>query len=463
MIYRILILLLSITSQLLSAQSAWKTFASEELTSQVITVTLADRSGNLWLGTTDGLSVYNNGKWVLVDRIQDIESKTSEKVGYIVRMWEDVSGNIWLASKGKFFTFNGKFWVNYNKSLLPDYTVRFLLHDSRDDIWLCSEYEKSDKSDNIRSLPVVKGAVTRFNGLAWINYELEAGGSHYVQHGDATEFYTGLLEDSRGYIWIGSVQGLRIFTGSQWLVLGVETLPDEYVTHIIEAGNGDIWVSTTGGVGRFDGTAWEIFKPKDGIGRNVIRQIREDEDGRIWASITGSVAFQGLVCYDGGKWTKFISGKELPTGNILSSFDDFCRSDMILTRSGAAIFDGRGWYILGPQDGLAGDHFYSMAADANGKVWISSDKGLFIGDGKNFSPVCVPASGEWEITAMLHDSRSRTWLATADHEIFLEKDGQILQYYASDGIPDEDVRQFVEDESGRIWAIYRKAVALYEF
>jgi ligand-binding sensor domain-containing protein len=305
--------------------------------------------------------------------------------------------------------------------------------------------------------------VTRFNGLAWINYELEAGGSHYVQHGDATEFYTGLLEDSRGYIWIGSVQGLRIFTGTQWLVLGVETLPDEYVTHIIEAGNGDIWVSTTGGIGRFDGTAWEIFKPKDGIGRNVIRQIREDEDGRIWASITGSVAFQGLVCYDGGKWTQFISGKELPTGNILSSFDDFCRSDMILTRSGAAIFDGRGWYIPGPQDGLAGDHFYSMAADANGKVWISSDKGLFMGDGRNFNPVCLPASGEWEITAMLHDSRSRTWLATADHEIFLEKDGQIRQYYPSDGIPDENVRQFVEDESGQIWAIYRKAVALYEF
>lgn len=461
MIYSFLALIMLLTSPLVFAQPEWKTFTQEEMSSQTINLTYCDRVGNFWVGTNGGLYVYTD-KWVTISHI-DLESGVKEAVGDVKHIWEDIAGNIWVASRGKLFVFNGDQWITYKDDIIPFFTAKFFLNDSRDDIWLCSEYEKSDRSSNIRSLPLMRGTVTRFNGRDWISYDVEAGGDNYVQHGNELEFYTGLMEDDRGYIWIGTVNGLRIYAGNRWLVVGEETLPSEYITGLIRDKNGNIWVSTAGGMARFDGSAWEVYKAKDGMGRNFIREIWEDNEGRIWVYIIGNVGFKGLCCFDKGQWTRFEPGKDLPKGNIISSFDDFYRSGMIITRSGAAGFDGNQWHIYGRKDGLEGSRFYTLVSHQTGQSWISTEKGLFSRKSSEFIKVFEPSSGSWEVTSTLLDRNGRLWVSSSEGDIFLTEDGKTSRFGISDGLTGEEVKSFAEDLNGRIWAVYKKGVALFKF
>ncbi len=67
-----------------------------------------------------------------------------------------------------------------------------------------------------------------------------------------------LLQDSRGYIWVGTSNGLNRFDGREFIEFrhreGDESsLPDDFVTSLIQDAAGDIWVGTDGGgIGRLD-------------------------------------------------------------------------------------------------------------------------------------------------------------------------------------------------------------------
>lgn len=460
---QMLVITFLLAAGLLSAQTAWKTFSAEGFIPQVINTHFEDKDGNLWLGTTSGAQVYSGDRWVAVSRIEDSLRQTTESLGNVISLREDPEGLIWVIGQGKLFLFDGKTWISFKDDDYPGYTVKHLLFDSRGDAWLCSELEEVNRYENILSKPVINGTVTRFDGLRWFGYGYFAGGTHYVQHGDKKLYYSGIVEDQRGYVWIGSVNGLHVYAGQDWITLRDETLPSVYIHALLAGRNGNVWVGTPAGIAMFDGVGWRTFRRGDGLGGNNIRTIREDQSGNIWAFVYGNVNFLGLSRFDGGSWTFFSSGKEIPSGPLTSDPEFLSRYGLVLTRSGIAFFDGKDWNKAGPQDGLEGNQFFSMDVDTKGKVWVCTDKGLFRGDGKSFTPEYKPGAGSWEVVAMLCDTRGRIWVATATDEVYLHEDGKTRQFTASDGLLNESVREIVEDHSGRIWLLYRKGTALYQF
>ncbi len=59
-------------------------------------------------------------------------------------------------------------------------------------------------------------------------------------------------------------------------------LSDNEVYHVIEDSKGYIWVATNNGVNRFDGNKFTVFTIEDGLTDNTIFEIYEDYIGRIW-------------------------------------------------------------------------------------------------------------------------------------------------------------------------------------
>lgn len=92
---------------------------------------------------------------------------------------------------------------------------------------------------------------------------------------------TAMMQDSRGYIWIGTKSGLNCFNGDKIVnyTSGKNTeLIDDYIIDIKEDSFGKIWASTTSGIFSIDGAGIEYFYKPDWSST----KLSPDNEGRIW-------------------------------------------------------------------------------------------------------------------------------------------------------------------------------------
>jgi ligand-binding sensor domain-containing protein len=82
--------------------------------------------------------------------------------------------------------------------------------------------------------------------------------------------------------------------------------------HVFQDSKGYIWISTTNGVTRFDGYTFQNFEEQDGLSDNIIFETIEDFKGRIW--------FVGFNC----KLSYYENGqiKSYPYNNVIEKLAD---------------------------------------------------------------------------------------------------------------------------------------------
>ena len=110
-----------------------------------------------------------------------------------------------------------------------------------------------------------------------------------------------IWQDSQGYMWFGTEDGLNKYDGTQFTVYEHDpedplTLSDNFISAIFEDRNGNLWIGTRSGVDRFDRTTGSFthFKhdPDDpnSLGGTWVTAIHEDLQGRFWV---GTIAGLG--------------------------------------------------------------------------------------------------------------------------------------------------------------------------
>ncbi|UFH53665.1 sensor histidine kinase [Spirosoma sp. KNUC1025] len=164
-----------------------------------------------------------------------------------------------------------------------------------------------------------------------------------LQGGLATNYSTAFTQDTAGFIWISTVNGLNRFDGLRCLTFtrqpgNLKSLSHRVVRTVFTSRNGTIWVGTQEGLNRFE-PATQTFQRFSfahlGPNSNLIRHITENADGRLWLSTRG-----GLLQFDPA------TGKAipitLPVGTELASSVKAIRRTLI---------DGRTLWI-GTQGGL---------------------------------------------------------------------------------------------------------------
>ncbi len=70
-----------------------------------------------------------------------------------------------------------------------------------------------------------------------------------------------------------------------------EGLPSPEIHCIFQDSKGYIWIGTDNGVARFDGYEFKNYAAKDGLTKNVVFGIQEDSKGRIWLSTMSGETF----------------------------------------------------------------------------------------------------------------------------------------------------------------------------
>lgn len=158
--------------------------------------------------------------------------------------------------------------------------------------------------------------------------------------------------------------------GWRTLVYEGEVLASNFADAIFEDGEGMLWVGTNGGLQRLDpadpGAAWETFAKEDGTGGGRAQGIAMSPDGTLWFAMVNGDATR----YANGTW----SAKEgLRTARAVGA--DAQGRGWFGTDKGVVIWDGASESALTEADGLPNPTVNALLRDGEA-MWIGTGGGL---------------------------------------------------------------------------------------
>ncbi len=247
-----------------------------------------------------------------------------------------------------------------------------------------------------------------------------------------------ILQDARGFMWFGTLEGLNRYDGSTFLVFThdggrPDSLSHDWVASLLEDRAGVLWVGTNGGgLNRYDEATGSFHHyrhdPADpsSLSSDRIRTLLEDSAGRLWVGTDGG----GLNLFD------------RETGTFESFVNDPSNSDS-----------------------PGSDHVRDLYEDRQGAIWVST----YGGGLDRFDPVTRrfrhfrhdPRSDESlssdQVRTVFEDSTGNLWVGTYDGGLnrLDRRTGTFTRFRHDDDRPaslsDDRVRAVLEDSRGRLW------------
>ena len=121
-------------------------------------------------------------------------------------------------------------------------------------------------------------------------------------------FVHALAQDRKGYLWIGTEEGLVRYDGISFTrYTSRDGLVDDGIRALLVDRDGYLWIGTEGGLMRYDGTSFTHYTSRDGLVDDEVLALLEDRQGRLWINTQG-----GVSRFDGHQFTNLsiLSGSD---------------------------------------------------------------------------------------------------------------------------------------------------------
>lgn len=434
------------------------------LRSNNIRALLADREGDLWIGTTGGgVSRLKNGEFSTYTTKDGLSNEV------ILALFEDSKGNIWIGTDGGGADVwkEGKFTVYSTSNGLAANSVYCFAEDSSGGLWIGTDngvsrlqgarfrtYSTSDglPSNNVRNLYFDR------EGDLWIG--TNGGGLARLRNGKFTTLTMrdgltsnaifSITEDVEGSLWIGTVGGgldrlsggkISSYTDSDGLgATGVYALyPDK---------EGSLWIGTAGGgLSRLKDGEITAYSAREGLSHDVVLPIYQDHAGALWIGTA-----KGLNKLKDGKLTKYTVKDGLSNDFIFSITEDRQKDLWIGTRSGLDCFKNGRFTVYTTKDGLPNDLVLSTYADPEGNLWIGTRSGLTLFRGGKFKTYTT-ADGLSNnfVMAIVQGGDGALWIGTNGGGLDRLKGGKFKVYSAAQGLANQVIWSIYPDRDGDLW------------
>src|SRR5215471_9188547 len=223
-----------------------------------------------------------------------------------------------------------------------------------------------------------------------------------------------VVQDSRGFLWVCTTEGLSRFDGYQFTNYRTEQgLPGNNVSAFLETRQGVYWVGTTAGLSRFDPTAAGTKKfqrytlPGDQSAQSV-NVLVEDRHGAVWCGTHTGLFRQAKdgASFEPVEFDAAAKGNERIVNALLED------------RRGA-LWVGAGGLYRREQDGriIALGHRFgtkplgvlAILEDREGRMWIGTINGLW-----RIDPAATPLhlySNDF-VYNVLQSSDGKVWMGT---------------------------------------------------
>ncbi len=373
---------------------------NSSIPSAYITAITHDRDGEIYIGTKDGMAIYNNR--------EELFSAHQKEDG--------------------------------NVTALSSNTIRALFVDKNDDLWVGTLQKGIDfLNKETRKMSLVKKKYSSQNSLSGNNI-------------------TSFAQDDKGGIWIGTQEeGLNYYKDGKYTIYKASSsagsLRDNEITDICIDHNRIVWVSTLkGGLSYFENSKFVHIdldqSDTDLYLSNFVRKLDVDKNGILWIGTS-----QGLDAYD--IENKKITHHFLEKNNDAVTKRKNIRTLLVGSNGNIYIGTSTGLYIYYPKSGksdyyrndpndstsLGHDIIMEIYEDSKGGIWLGSlGGGLMFFDTysktfKNYSPDKGFPDGS--VASIQEDANGNLWLGTNKGIVkFSPGTEQIVIFGKSYGIQD---------------------------
>ena len=293
-----------------------------------------------------------------------------------------------------------------------------------------------------------------------------------------------LHQDSRGFIWMGTQDGLNRYDGRNIISYKADpddpySLSDPNIWGIVEDVAGDLWIGTEGGGFNRYNRQLDNFTPyrhdpkfRNPLSHYNVKTVAIDHDGFIWLGTIGD----GILRFDPATERIESYGHDpddptsLPSDEVQSLLIDehgavWAGTTVGLTRLSPAT-GGMSHYYHDPQDAqsLSAGEVRCLTAGTGGRLWVGTSKGL-----SHFDPAtatferylvddanqAVPK--DLSISALLEDPDGQVWVGSERRGLYVldPETGQCRAFLHDTRDPfslsDNEVYSIIRDRTGVFW------------
>jgi ligand-binding sensor domain-containing protein/signal transduction histidine kinase len=304
--------------------------------------------------------------------------------------------------------------------------------------------------------------------LPFKNYSTKDG----LVHNDVCSIY----QDSQGYLWIGTAEGISRFDGATFTNYMLKddsssAMPTAYVNTFFEDRKSNLWIGLNldGGVSKFNLLDRSFVKykiiPDRPSQSNYVNTILQDAKGTFWFGTN-----DGFFTFENGFFRRFRIDTLKTTGATMVLYEDRHGTVWIATHQGLYRHGTKSGTQLVQLPGLRTILFNALYEDKEGNLWIGTDdigliklknhppqnKSVFplktytIADG-------LPSNSVHDI---LQDESGTLWIATWEGlSKLLPGTQEFITYTTANGLPSNNVVDLLQDREGNLWFATTKGIS----
>lgn len=299
-----------------------------------------------------------------------------------------------------------------------------------------------------------------------------------IEQGISQSTIEAIFQDSEGYIWLGTNDGLNRYNGYEFKIYNYEeyqnSISHNGITDITEDKYGNIWVNTVSGVNKINKKTEKISNYTEINGK-----IKEDSTTEIIVTKDNNIlvgTYEGLNIYNAkeDRFDVILEQKDGILSSCIYSIDEDINGNIWIGTELGLNKLSKDFKVLETYPSES-EIYNIFCDDENGFVWAGSDSSGLLKIDKNTKEVTqyindiedensIPAN---QVGVIIRDSKGNLWVGTTNGLArYNEKNDSFDVYknkvYDKNSLVYNDVRSIIEDREGVLWVGTYSGISIFD-